>query len=180
MNFSHVIEQEIISDSTIMQTCIICKTICDTEKWRSSKCISWPSILYFDRFKSGWELRHSLKILKEAYIQGFFFPRKDLHFFFFFWGGRPTPPPKKKAYISLIQGEGWAPLATLNTPLDNKIDVFKKFTDIFRNGVSFERTKLRSFKDRFLYNLKCQTKSMSLLSDFIVFAYKIHTNLQNV
>ena len=73
-----------------------------------------------------------LKILREAYSVLRFFSMKGLHFFFLFRGGGKTPPPK--AYISL----------------DNNIDVFKKFTNIFRHGVRFERTKLSSFKDKFL------------------------------
>jgi len=50
-------------------------TVCDTEKLRSSKFISWSSLMYFDRFKSGGELDIVLKILREAYsVLRFFFP----------------------------------------------------------------------------------------------------------
>ena len=66
-----------------------CK-ICDTEKWSSLKYISWSS-LYFDRFKSGWELDIILKMLREAYSG--FFSQEGLKFLYHLrGGGRPTPP----------------------------------------------------------------------------------------
>ena len=105
------------------------------------------------RHFSSWKismnsLYRDVKDIKRGVFR--FFPRKGLHFFLFLGGGRQTPPPKKKSIYFTDPGGRWALIAPPESPLDNNIDVFKKFTNIFGNGVRFERTKLSSFKDKFL------------------------------
>jgi len=61
--------------------------------------------------------------------------------------------------------------------MDNSIDVFKIFTNTFRNGVRLERTKLSSFKDKFFIELEVPGKINELIKRLYCI-YILHTNIQ--